>query len=199
MRSSGWHELTALVNRMFRETHHAVVLENWGVLWMWHSVQVLLMCVLTTGMYWNGVTNPLWYLLLWGGGLIAWGAVFWSLRKRGGPILFIERQVAHVWGASILAVIGLFIIEMLLKLPVLTLSPILAVIGGTVFLVKAGMLSGEFYIAGAALFLTAVPMALFPRYGPVMFGLVTSLCFFVPGLKYHRQRLRSSRTQREGQ
>jgi len=67
------------------------------------------------------------------------------------------------------------------------------VIGGIVFLVKAGMLSGEFYVSAAALFLTAVPMALFPRYGPLLFGLVLSLCFFVPGLKYHRQRLRAGR------
>ena len=192
VRSGGWGELVVLVNRVFRETHHAVVLENWGVLWMWHSVKVLLLCALTTLMYRNGV-DRLWYLLLWGGGLIAWGAVFWSLRKRGGPILFIERQVAHVWGSAILMVIGVFIVEMLLKLPVLTLSPILAVMGGGMFLVKAGMLSGEFYFPAAALFLTAVPMALYPEYGPLMFGVVTSICFFVPGLKYHRQRLRSGR------
>ncbi len=192
VRSGGWGNVVVLVNRMFRETHHAVVLENWGLLWMWHSAKVLLLCILTTGMYWNNVERW-WYLLLWGGGLIAWGAVFWSLRKRGGPILFIERQVAHVWGSAILAVIGVFIVEMLLGLPVLTLSPILAVIGAAMFLVKAGMLSGEFYIQSAALLLTAVPMALYPRYGPLMFGVVISICFFVPGLKYHRQRLRSVR------
>jgi serine/threonine-protein kinase len=191
VRSGGWGEVKVLVNRMFRETHHAVVLENWGMLWMWHSVKVLLLCTLTTVMYWHGV-DRWWYLLLWGGGLIAWGAVFWSLRKRGGPILFIERQVAHVWGAAILAVIGVFIVEMLLNLPVLALSPVLAVIGGAMFLVKAGMLSGEFYIPAVALFLTAIPMSLFPRYGPLIFGLVTSACFFAPGLKYHRQRLRSA-------
>jgi serine/threonine-protein kinase len=193
VRSGGWRDVAVLVNRMFRETHHAVVLENWGMLWMLHSAEVLLMCAATTAMYWGGVTNPLWYLLVWGGGLVAWGAVFWSLRKRGGPILFIERQVAHVWGAALLAVIGLFVVEMLLKLPVLTLSPILAVIGGGVFLVKAGMLSGEFYVPAAALFVTAVPMALYPAYGLLLFGFVAAACFFVPGLKYHRQRLRSVR------
>jgi serine/threonine-protein kinase len=192
VRSGGWGEVVVLVNRMFRETHHAVVLENWGMLWMWHSVKVLLLCTLTEVMYWNGV-DRVWYLLLWGGGLFAWSAVFWSLRKRGGPILFIERQVAHVWGSAILAVMGVFVVEMLLKLPVLSLSPILAVIGGAMFLVKAGMLSGEFYVPAAALFLTAVPMALYPAYGPLLFGVVTSVCFFVPGLKYHRQRLRSER------
>jgi len=67
------------------------------------------------------------------------------------------------------------------------------VIAGMVFVVKAGMLSGEFYVQAAAMFLTAVPMALWPDYGPLMFGAVSAVCFFVPGLKYHRQRLRTLR------
>jgi serine/threonine-protein kinase len=45
--------------------------------------------------------------------------------------------------------------------------------------------------------LTAVPMALFPNYGPFMFGVVSALCFFIPGLKYHRQRLHSLRAKAE--
>ena len=71
----------------------------------------------------------------------------------------------------------------------------LAVIAGMTFVVKAGMLSGSFYVSAAALFLTAVPMAIWPQYGPLMFGAVSAVCFFVPGLKYHRQRLRALRGQ----
>ena len=63
---------------------------------------------------------------------------------------FIERQIAHVWMASTLGSISLFGVEILLKLPVLSLSPVLAVLGGMVFLVKAGMLSGSFYFSAAA-------------------------------------------------
>jgi serine/threonine-protein kinase len=193
VRSLGWSDVRDLLRRTLRETHHAVVLENWGVLWMWHSLKVLLLCALTNWLAWRGVTNPLWYLLLWGGGLAAWGWVFWTLRKRGGPVMFVERQIAHAWGGAIVATVGVFLVEILLGLPVLTLSPILAVIAGVVFVVKAGILSGAFYLSAAAMFLTAVPMALWPRYGPLMFGLMTAVCFFVPGFKYHRQRLRGLR------
>ncbi len=182
--------LIALLRRALRETHHAVVLENWGVLWMYHSAMILLICALTTWMHEADVNNPFWYLLLWGGGLMVWGTAFWQLRKRGGPVLFVERQVAHIWAGSVLATISVFVVEVLLKLPVLTLSPILAVIAGLTFVVKAGMLSGSFYVSAAALFLTAIPMAMYPEYGPLMFGFVSAVCFFVPGLKYHRQRLR---------
>jgi serine/threonine-protein kinase len=58
---------------------------------------------------------------------------------------------------------------------------------------KAGILSGTFYIQFVALFATAGLMALFPNYGHLMFGTVSAACFFFPGLKYHRQRIRSDR------
>jgi serine/threonine-protein kinase len=183
-------------SRLLRETHHAVVLENWGKLWMAHSLMVFQQCVLTTVMAWYGVTNPFWYLLLWGGGLVVWGGLFWHWRKRAGPVLFIERQVAHVWGAAVMATISVFVIEMLLPLPVLSLTPVLAVIAGMTFAVKAGMLSGTFYVSAAAEFLIAVPMALYPRWAPLLFGVVTGVSFFIPGLKYHRQRQRSLQAQR---
>ncbi|MGH7173835.1 MAG: serine/threonine-protein kinase [Gemmataceae bacterium] len=191
--------LANVFNRTFRETPHAVVMENFGLLWMWHSAVVLLMCGLTTGLACSKVTNPLWYLLLWGGGLIVWACIFWQLRKRAGPVLFVERQVAHVWGSAIAATIGVFVVEYLLDMPVLSLAPMLAVIAGITFAVKAGMLSGVFYIAAAAEFLSAVPMALpplHPDYGILLFGVVTAVCFFLPGLKYHRQRVRAKAGER---
>src|SRR5206468_4059475 len=50
--------LANLFSRIFRETHHAVVLENWGLLWIWHSAMVLILCALTWGMARAGVTSP---------------------------------------------------------------------------------------------------------------------------------------------
>ena len=53
---------------------------------------------------------------------------------------------------------------------------------------KAGILSGVFYIQAALLFATALVMCLAPAWQHVIFGLVSAACFFVPGLKYARQR-----------
>jgi serine/threonine-protein kinase len=198
VRSLGLRALVTFFTRAFRETHNAPVLENWGVLWMWHSLAVFGLCVLTAWLKWQGYEAPWWYLLLWGGGMVVWGGIFWGLRKRGGPVLFVERQVAHVWGGAVASTIGVFLVEWVLGLQVLELSPILAVIAGMTFVVKAGMLSGEFYWWAAAEFAAALPMAYAGRQGypylePLLFGLVTAGGFFVPGLKYHRQRLRSLR------
>jgi eukaryotic-like serine/threonine-protein kinase len=180
--------LTYFLSRLLRETHHAPVLENWGVLWMWHSVTIFLLCAVTNVLYLLGERGHLTYLGLWGVGLVAWGAFFWSWRRRGGPVTFVERQMAHAWAAGVAASVATFVVEVLLGLRVLILSPMLAVAAGMVFLFKAGTLSGWFYIAAAVSFLTAVPMALLPEVGPLLFGVVSAVAFFVPGLKYYRQR-----------
>jgi serine/threonine-protein kinase len=183
-----------VVSHAFRETHYAPVLENWGTLWLWHSLKIFLLCLLTSVLYWSGVRSHWPYLVLWSAGLTIWGVIFWGLRKRGGPVQFIERQIAHVWGSAIIGTIGVFIVEVMLNLPALSLSPLLAVIAGMTFVVKAGMLSGTFYVQAAAQFLTAIPMALFPGVAPLLFGVVTAGCFIVPGLKYHRQKARAGRS-----
>jgi len=198
IRTTRFADLGQFFGRILRETHHAGVLENWGILWMCHALMIFLQCVLTTALAWNGVENPWVFLGLWGGGLVVWSFFFWNLRKRAGPILFIERQVAHVWAAAVMATISVFVLEMLLGMHVLRLAPMLAVIAGMTFAVKAGMLSGTFYLSAAALFLTCVPMALMPDYGILLFGTMTAVCFFVPGLKYYRQRQRARLGEVEG-
>ena len=188
VRSSG---LRLLFSRAFSETHHATVLENWGLLWMAHSVFLILLCVVTTAMKLSGTVSPLPYAGFWGIGLGAWGALFWRLRVRAGPVTFVEKQIAHVWGASIIASAMLFMVEILLGLDALTLSPVLGLICGSVFFVKAGMLTGQFYVQAFACFATSALMPLFPRGDLLLFGVVSAACFFVPGLKYHRQRQRA--------
>lgn len=176
---------TQVLSRVFRPTHHVGVLENWGLLWMWHSVVLMFLCLMTDFIKNQGVTSRLPYFGLWTFGLGAWAMIFWNLRRRSGPVTFVERQVAHVWAASMACSTGLFGVEYLLDLPVLTLSPVLALIAAAVFVVKAGILSGEFYIYAAILFLTAAPMALFPKYSLTIFGLASGVAFFLPGLKFH--------------
>jgi eukaryotic-like serine/threonine-protein kinase len=183
--------LMNVVSRVLRETHHAAVLENWGLLWIWHSVVVVCLCLLTNILQEKGVGSPRPYVLIWTVGFSTWAAIFWWLRHRGGPVTFVERQIAHVWGASMLGCSMLFGLEILLGLPVLTLSPVLAVFSGMVFFVKAGILSGWFYIPSIALFLTALMMAKWPRFGLTMFGVASATGFLVPGLLYHRRRVRA--------
>jgi serine/threonine-protein kinase len=72
--------------------------------------------------------------------------------------------------------------------PVLRLAPVLGLLSGMVFLVKAAMLNGVFYMQAGALFLTAPAMAQWPAVAHTIFGIVSALSFFVPGWKYYRER-----------
>jgi serine/threonine-protein kinase len=110
-----------------------------------------------------------------------------------GPVTAVERQIAHAWGGSIVAVVLVFVVEALLELQVLVLSPILGLIAGMVFVVKAGLLTGTFYIHASALFACGIAMAVMQRpgvdspYGLTLFGIVSAAVFFMPGWKYYRQ------------
>jgi serine/threonine-protein kinase len=185
-------QFSQVLARMFRETHHATVLENWGLLWMWHAAVLLVLCLITSWMQWRGVRAAIPYAALWGGGLAVWAPIFWAIRRRAGPVTFVERQIAHLWGASVIAAVLLFGIEELLGLEVLTLSPVLGLVSGMVFTAKAGILAGSFYVHAAALYATALIMALMQHYGlqgdVLVFGVAAGLTFFVPGLHYYRQR-----------
>lgn len=185
-----------VIASLLQETHHASVLENWGLLWMWHSLALLLTCIVTEIMHHAGVEQRWIYFLVWTAGFGAWAVVFWYLRQRLGPVTLVERQVAHLWLGSIISVAAMFPLESYLGLPVLSLSPVLALVASMVFLVKASILSGIFYVQAMLLFVTAFVMAVVPNWSHLIFGVVSAGCFFVAGLKYHR---RSRQPKRSGQ
>lgn len=182
-----------IVSNLFRETHHAEILENWGAIWMLHSL-VLLIASLATHILWMmGDENRVHYWLMWTFGLGAWAVGFWMVRRRMGPVTFVERQIAHVWASAMCCVAFLFPLEATLSLPVLSLAPLLAVVAGMVFVIKAGILSGSFYIQAGLMFITALKMAQFPKVAMVLFGLASAACFFSAGWKYYRKRQRAMR------
>ena len=188
--------LTDVVVRVFRETHHATLLENWGLLWMWHAAVLLVLCLITNWLHlqqdrWPIMSTHWPYVALWGGGLAIWAPIFWAVRHRAGPVTAVERQIAHAWGGSIIAVILLYAIEGLMDMPVLYLSPVLGLVSGMVFVIKAGILAGSFYIHAAALFAVSLVLAYLQHrgwpYGVSLFGFVSAATFFLPGWKYYRQ------------
>jgi serine/threonine-protein kinase len=190
-------QFSQVLSRAFRETHHAVVLENWGLLWMWHSLVLVVLCLLTNWLQARGFDSPWPYLWAWGAGAGLWALIFWNLRKRAGPVTFVERQIAHVWAGSMAGSTLLYVVEPILGLETLRLSPILGLLTGAVFLVKAGILSGHFYVQAAILFASTPLMAWIQQhaaqnntldYSISIFGLLAGASFFFPGLKYHRQR-----------
>lgn len=180
--------LRDLVGRLLGETQHAAVAENFGALFMMHSAALIVFYGLTNWLYLRGVTSRWPYVLIFTVGLGAWASIFWALRRRGGPVSFVERLLAHVWGAGVVGINLLFFVEWLMGLPVLTLAPVLGITNGMLFLIKGGILSGAFYFQALATFLAIIPMVWFPRFAPIIFGGVSAACFFLTGLRAHLRR-----------
>lgn len=190
-------QFTDVLSRAFRETHHASVLENWGILWMLHSAVVLVLCLLTNVLQWRDAatgTSSRWpYMSIWCVGLGIWAIIFYNLRRRAGPVTFVERQIVHVWAGSMIVSTLLYFVEWQMGLAVLQLSPVIGLVSGMVFLVKASLLNGRFYIQASVLFITGGIMAVIPQtnlpdFSISLYGVVAGLSFFLPGLKYYRQR-----------
>jgi serine/threonine-protein kinase len=181
-------ELRDLIGRFFRPTHHLTILENWGSLWMAHSLFTLLLCVITW-VFQQWPIHQRWpYLTLWVAGLLIWGMIFWQLRRRIGPVTFVERQIAHIWASGVAGSFGILFLEMLWRRPVLELAPLLAVVAGMVFLSKAGILSGLFYLAVGALFMAACLMLFLPDVAMLIYGVTLALSYFIPGWIFYRRR-----------
>ena len=164
---------SASFNRTFRETPHAVVMENFGfamdVAQRDRSAHVRP----DDGLACGEVKNPLWYLLPVGRRTDCLGRDLLAVaRNAPGRCCSSNGKWRMCGEAAIAATIGVFVIEYLLGEEVLSLSPMLAVIAGVTFAVKAGMLSGLFYFCGGRRVChrrADVPAALLPalRHPPV--------------------------------
>ena len=137
---------------------------------MWHSLVVMLLCFITNAMYAHEVQSRWPYATLWSFGSTAWAFIFWELRRRSGPITFVERQIAHVWAGSVGASMFLYALEGIIGLRPLSLSPVLPLIAGNVFIAKAGILSGKFYVQAVVLYATSILMAILQRNPSTDFG-----------------------------
>ncbi len=192
-RSLARPSLRVLAGRYLGETPHSALLENWGELWIYHGFALIGFYGLTWYLLGLGIRAHWPYLAIFTVGLGSWAALFWKLRRRRGPVTFVERQLAHIWAAGIAGVNLILVSEWLLGFPAMTLAPLLAITNGMLFLVKGGILSGEFYFCAAAVFLTLIPGALWPSVAVPAFALTSAVCFFATGLKYHLRHLRARR------
>ena len=189
-----------VIARWLRETHHATVLENWGLLWMWHSLALLMLCLVTNLLAMArrrrrpGLTSA-----CGSAGLGTWAAIFWTLAP--------PRRAGDVRRAADRARLGrqhdqhrrcCFTVEMIVGLPVLTL------VAGAGPGQRHGV-SGQGRHADRRVLRAgrgAVRHGAWPwrccsgwqiPLGITLFGVVSAACFFFPGLKYYRQRRKFDR------
>ena len=78
---------------------------------------------------------------------------------------------------------GVLVAEQLLGLPVLTLAPLMLVIGGATTFAMAAILSGTYYVLTGAHFAGVGLMMLIPEAKMLIIGVISSAAFVIPGLQ----------------
>jgi serine/threonine-protein kinase len=176
-----------------RETRHAPVLQNWGVEWMFHGWYVLTVYVVLNLMQGLGVATHGPYLLVQAAAFVAWALTIDRLQRRDGPVTLIEQQISYMWWNAAHVWLGAFLLEWASGMPPLTLAPLLGVINSGLFLMKANLLSGAFYLWAAVHFACAAIMvalraAGLPDVGLTLLGIAAWASFYFPGRAHHRRR-----------
>jgi serine/threonine-protein kinase len=177
-----------LMRRLLRASRHTEVMALWGRVWMWHALQVLVLFLASNVLIWAGTRRAWPYVTLWGLGLLSLTVPAWYYRFRDGPALTpIERQLGQVWGmfAACCLLTGVIVVQM--GLEVTQLLPLVVLQCGAAAGCMAAILGGSFYVMAAACAALAVLLAVAPRIGPAIFGVVFAVSLFVPGWKFSRR------------
>ena len=163
--------LRALAARLLGETHHAAIMENWGVLWICHSVTLIVFFGVTNVLLVARRLGPLAVRAHFHRRPGCLGGLLLGLAAAGRADLLRRAPARPCLGRGVIAINLIFLLEWLLKLPVLTLLPVLAITNGMLFMIKGGILSGAFYLYAGLVFLAIFPMVWFPRFGPLILAL----------------------------
>lgn len=175
-----------MLGRVFGGTPNSHLLEQWGRLWIVHGLLLAAVSGLCHVLLTTGTTAHWPYATLLTAVFSIWSWLYVRERRKRGPIMFSERHVLHSWASHLVGVMGVLAVEAKLGMTPFTLAPVIALIGAGTFIIKAGVVSGEFYYWAAANVAAGVAMLFFPQVSLLIMGLVGGASFAVPGFKYSR-------------
>jgi hypothetical protein len=106
----------------------------------------------------------------------------------------VERQIWSLIPAYFAGFVAIAAVREFLGLPAqqLPLAPLLAVLGGMVFVTLGSTMWGWFYLWGGGFFALAVAISIYPHYGQLWLGALWFVCLAVESLhlRWTRQRSR---------
>jgi serine/threonine-protein kinase len=176
-------------NLVFRETRHVEVLALWGRVWLCHAVQIFLLFLLTNILIWLGVGGIWPYAALWSAGLASLAVPPWLFRFRSGlGITPLEWQIGQVWGLFAAGAVLTGLLVYFMRLDVLTLLPLVVLECGLAFGCMAAILRGSFYALAVECAVLAFVIALWPNFGPVLFGTAFALGMFYPAWRFSHKK-----------
>lgn len=164
-------EVFAFLNRLNGDLRGKVVSERWWLVWMVMGVQILITSIVTQFLRWNGETQLLSYLLIWGihVALIA-PIIFFIHRRGGGQRTVTETFIWWIWATFIVASTLAAFFSQLVTQPEKSSAPIVALLAAFAFSMMA-MITNRFFLIPALAFIgVMVAMTVLPQVEFFIFG-----------------------------
>ena len=180
-----------LLRKVVGRARDDTTLQNWGVIWMLHSVTNSGGFTGTQLLLWEGVTARWVYATFWSVILtINIGSIFLLKSKTAGARTFIETQIWTIWLSFVAGVTLTGLVNWLGGFEIFALGPVIAILSAIAFAMMGGVM-GRGWFGVAALFAVLAPvMALLPHWQFILLGAMWGVCQLVGGMHMHRQKRR---------
>ncbi len=176
-----------MLRRVVRQARDETALNNWGLIWMIHSVTNGGAFVCTDELVRRGY-GPMPIFSMWGGIVAINVAIVLVLRRRSGARSFVETQMWGIWLAFLAAMPLLGVLNAVPSLPAMTYAPMVAVLAAFAFTMMGLLMSRAFFAASAIFVATAIAMAMYPGWAFTILGVVWAAAQFTWGFVLHRSR-----------
>ncbi len=184
-----------LLRRVVSQARDDTALQNWGMVWIVSGLTNAAGFALTNVLAWTlEPLQPLPFAVLWSIVLgFNLGVIFVFRERSAGARSFFEGQIWTIWTTFIAAGVLVAVVNQLLGLEVLFIGPVLAILAAVAFASMGAVFTRTFFAFSAVFAVTALAMALAPRWQFFLFGAVWGMFQSGAGLRMHREKLRRLR------
>jgi serine/threonine-protein kinase len=192
------YNLFSRIQRTLARRHQETLRDDWSTVLLLEGMTILIGCSLVHLFWtrWEITRERYWPIFFTKLGQVA-AMLYIALRFRPrseARLTAVERQIWSLIPAYFAGFLAIAAVREFLGLPAqqLPMAPLLAVLGGMVFVALGSTMWGWFYLWGGGFFALAVAISIYPNYGQLWLGALWFVCLAVESLhlRWTRQRSR---------
>jgi serine/threonine-protein kinase len=192
------YNLLSRIQRTLARRHQETLRDDWSTVLLLEGMTILIGCSLVHLFWtrWEITRERYWPIFFTKLGQVA-AMLYIALRFRPrseARLTAVERQIWSLIPAYFAGFLAIAAVREFLGLPAqqLPMAPLLAVLGGMVFVTLGSTMWGWFYLWGGGFFALAVAISIYPNYGQLWLGALWFVCLGVESLhlRWTRQRSR---------
>ena len=171
-----------MLRRVVSQARDDTALQNWGVIWLLHSLTNFAGFFTTNLLLRGGDRSPWPYVALWATTLtVNIGSIFVLKSSAAGVRSFIESQIWVIWNSFIVVSGIACVLNYVMGMDRLFAGVVMALFAAFAFAMMGSVMGRRWYAWAAAFAIAAVAMALAPGWQFAIFGAVWGVAQAVGG------------------